>query len=195
MPRLVKAKTRRGEITAPLTVEKFKYADQLGIQLPALILGIEVKPWEFEKPDLQRTYNFKPGRTWVNLAHQTAGLACNQHYIHATVLTPISEKVAHGMKMLEKKWLDSNAGVFGVSLKELNEYDADLRHLFGASCNSCHRGFEEGIYPIDIGCISQLAADDLPKELDDLIEWKDGWSRAIGCIGRYGLWVVGENSD
>jgi hypothetical protein len=195
MPRLVKSKSRRGEIAAPLTVEKFKYADQLNIPLPSLILGIEVKPWEFEKPDMQRVYNFKPGRTWVNLAHQTAGIGCHQHYIHATVLTPVSEKVRYGMTALQEKWLDSNVGAFGVGLKSLNDYSADLRHLFGADCNQSHRCFEEGIYPIDVEYVKDMVADDLPKDLDDLIEWKDGWSRALGCINRFGFWVIGENCD
>jgi len=172
-------------------LENFKYADELGITLPQLVLGIEVNPMS----DRARAYRFVKSRRWVWLAHQTAGLCCNQHYLYATLLTPKSAAVLQGMNALAQKWLDSNVGWAGVSLDTANEYRQDLDRLFGADCNSCHQDFEEAFYPADLEFLPKLAADQLPENLDDLIEWDSGLERAMGCVGRFRLLIVSNNSD
>jgi hypothetical protein len=174
-----------------LKVEDFKYYDQLGLTLPQLILGIEVNP----KSEYSRDYKFKPGRKWIKLAHQTAGHACNQRYLICTALQPKSVEVLQKMQQLANKWDGSQAGCWGNSLDSLNEYRQDIKNLFGADCNFCHNDFEEGIYPIDIDFLIGLTDEKVPENLDDLVEWESGWDRSLGCLGRWKLFVLGENCD
>jgi len=192
---MAKKKKRAETAKNILRQEDFKYLDQTGVVLPQLVLGIEIPYDRFGGEYPATDYKFKPGRTWLKIAHQTAGLACHQRLILGTLLTPISVAVAQGMAELEKKWLDSNAGLFGNSLDSILEYRADLKRLFGADCNGCHEGFEEAIYPVDIEFLPKLAADAWPKDLDELIEWESGWQRTIGCVGRWNLWILAQNSD
>lgn len=174
-----------------LKIEDFKYADQLGITLPQLVLGIEVDP----RSEYARAYKFKPGRAWLKLAHQTAGHACHQHYLYATLLQPKTVEIAQRMNILACRWHDSQVGVFGARLDTVITYRSDLQKLFEADCNDCHTKFEEGYLPIDIDYIGKLAADQLPKDLDDLIDFASGWERGMGCVGRFGLYCLAENSD
>lgn len=178
----------------PLRLEDFAYAEDLQIALPQLVLGIEIS-----KRDLSEEstfgYQFKPGRIWLKLVHQTAGHACHQRYLICTLLTPKSPKIAQGLAALDRKWIDSQAGCFGVSLGQAVGYDADLRSLLGAGCNDSHHHFEEGFMPLDTRFVPEVAADTLPQDLDELIEWRNGFERMGGSIGRWRVAVLGQNSD
>lgn len=179
----------------PLKRDDFKHDWDLKLTLPVLVLAIPVLDWAFKEGDY-KAYRFAPGRQWIKLAHQTAGLACHQHYMHATILTPKSVAVAQGMNELAAKWEDSQVGCFGgPTIDGLLDYRADLKRLFGADCNHSHRDFEEAIYPIDIEDLPKLTDEPMPKNRDDLIVWKDGWQRAMGCINRFRLYILGPNSD
>jgi hypothetical protein len=179
--------------------DEFKSPEELNLKLPLLILAIEVPLYETEKPKEEaikdRCYNFKGPERWIMLAHQTAGHACHHHYFYASVLKPTPEaKVL--MCELEKHWYESDCGMFNVSLDEVLEYRKQLLE-FGVDCNSSYRDFEEGIYPID--CESKnlklLCEDELPEDLNEFIEWEDDWDRLIGIIGRWKLFILGENCD
>ncbi len=187
-----KAPKQSNPAPAALDLEDFRYADELGLVLPQLVLGIEIPKRGFDED--ARMPQFKPGRTWTKLAHQTAGHACHQRYL---ICTGLSRKlgIVQGTVELNQKWLDSQAGCFGVSLGTAVEYNADLHRLFGAGCNLSHRDFEEGFYPIDVEFLPWLASDILPKDLDELIEWRNGFERIAGSIGRWKLVILGENSD
>jgi len=175
--------------------EQFRYPDQLGIALPSLVLAIPVLSEDLCDDSDYRGYRFKPGRTWHLLAHQTAGVGCRQHYMHATVLTPLSDDIQRRMNALSKQWLHTDTGALGVSLDELSHYRSDLARLFGADCNTSYPDFEEGLFPIDSQFVGKLTGDPLPKDFDDLLEWKDGFQRACGCLNRFRLCIIGPNSD
>ncbi len=182
------------KVAATLTVEDFKYLDELGFPLPQLILGIEVDRSRLTGEQLD--YKFKPGRQWHKIAHQTAGHACAQHYIVGTLLKPKTPQIQKGIAALNDKWLDSDAGVFGVSLEEVLTYRQDLKTLFGADCNQSYSKFEEGFYPLDLEFLPKLAADSLDVEkLDDMVEWPSGFARMCGMVGRWSLLIAGENGD
>lgn len=159
-------------------------------ELPMLVLGIHVHG--DESPDCK----FKPGREWEFIEHQTAGHACHHESLMATKLIP-KLSVESAMKELSDKWLESDAGVWGVSLKQIVEYNDDLKRLFGAQCQGCHTYFQEAYYPVDIEYLPLLTDEALPKDLDDLIEWKwkDDIDKTIGMIGRWSLVILGENCD
>lgn len=179
-----------------LTIEQFKYVDDLGLSLPQLVLGIKIPRQKFGGDYPATDYNFKLGRSWLKIAHQTAGIACKQHYIVGTVLKPKSVSVAMSLSALDSRWYGSNVGALGCSLDNLIVYRSQLRELFNVDCNESHGDFEEGFAPIDVEFLPAMAADKLdPATLDDLIVWKSGWERSIGCLARWGLWVLCRNSD
>jgi hypothetical protein len=169
--------------------------------LPRIILGIVPPDYAFEeKPKYTwKEPRFGRSRIWQKIAHQTAGLSCHQRHIIGTILTPKSLEIETAVKSLCDKWLDSNMGCFGLGLAEANEYSNDLKRLFGkdVSCESSWRHLEEAWYPVDCtkDALSVLTSDILPENLDDLIEWGNGWERAYGCINRWTLVFCGENSD
>lgn len=177
---------------------KFGYLDyDYGLRLPQLVLATR---------DINM--NFSSAREWLAIEHQTAGHACHHHQIIATLLEPRDEQIVKNMEELCNKWLGSNAGIFGVTLNELFEYRTDLTRLFGkqVDCNTSHENFEEAIYPID--CSSEalrvLAEDDLPYDLDELIDWGQAYTeekrkqllnKFVGGLSRWELLILGENCD
>jgi len=177
---------------------KFKFNDELGLRLPLLVLAVKCHPeWGSKSLEGFPRHEFKPGREFINLQHQTSGHACHQVYLQATVLTP-REPVK--IQMLSDAWLESDAGCFGVPLDEVLKYREQLKALFGlgVDCNQSYQDFEEGIYPIDCSpeALKALCEDDLPEELDDLIEFGDNkFARFCGFVGRWSLFVLGENCD
>lgn len=179
-----------------LKLEDFRYLDRQGITLPQIVLGIKHSRESFGSDYPPQKYTFKNGAPkFQNIAHQTSGLGCGQFYVTGTLLEPKSVEVLRGMQEIERKWLDSNVGTFGGStLETLNDYERDLQRLFGASANRTHRDFCEGLYPIDLERLPKLVANhpDL-DQLDELIEWDTGWSRSLGCIGRWNVWILGNN--
>ncbi len=173
--------------------EDFKYLDlDYGMPLPRLVLAITA----YEYGGEFRDYRFKPVRMFLPIAHQTAGHGCHQHYLYGTVLTP-REEVAAAMQVINDHWLDTDCGCLGVSLDEVLAYRQQLQTLLHADCNRTYRDFEEGIYPIDYTpqTLSSLQTDVFPPDLDELIEWKDRLNRTAGLIGRWQVFILGENCD
>jgi hypothetical protein len=198
---MTKTKTSRAAKSATrptLKLEDFHYLDRQGIVFPQIVLGIKHHYSSFSSDYPPRAYTFKASAPkFRHIAHQTSGLGCGQFYVTGTLLEPKSVEVLRGMKEIEAKWLDSNAGVFGgATLQQINDYERDLQRLFGASANRSHGDFCEALYPIDIEHLSKIASNcpDL-ETLDEWIEWDSGLSRAMGSIGRWSAYILGENSD
>ena len=162
-------------------------------RLPKLVLAIVCRQ---AVDGTMAKYNFKHNKRWKMVAHQTAGLACHQVYMYATELKP-KEKFVTGIEDLTNYWLDSNVGVFGATLEELNTYNHQLKEAFDVDCNFSHGYFEEAIYPIDYTSenIKKLTNAKLPKQLDDLVEWESDLDKVFGGIGRWNLFILGENCD
>lgn len=198
---MTKSKTSKAPKRASqpvLKLEDFHYLDTQGIPFPQIVLGIKQYRECFSSDYPPRRHTFKSGApNFQNIAHQTSGLGCGQFYITGTLLQPISVEVLRGLQEIERKWLDSNVGVFGgATLEQLNDYERDLQRLFGASANRSHGDFAEAIYPVDIEHLPKIAADcpDL-ESLDEWIEWDSWLSRAIGSVGRWSAYFLGQNGD
>jgi hypothetical protein len=174
---------------------------------PALVLGVRFAPIQTEwrrsddgSSDQYCTtwkwnhYRFAPGREFVPISHQTAGHACQHHHLWVSELSPTVE--GHSLINDVCRWDGSCTGMWGVSFDELVEYRATLRR-YGVDCNKAYDDFEEAIYPIDCSteALKLLASDALPEDLDDLIEWDSELSKLSGCMGRWGLYVLGDNCD
>lgn len=180
-----------------LNYADFNYLDMdLRVTLPQLVLGIKVHDYQFKSESPFRSYKFKPGRKWINIAHQTSGIMCGQFYMIGTLLEPKSVEVLRGMQQLGAKWLDSNVGWGTPYIDTLIEYRDDLTRLLKADCNRSHGDFAEGIYPVDLEFLPNLAANcpDI-NVLDEEIEWESGLDRCVGSIGRWSCYVMAENSD
>ncbi len=192
----VKSAARRAKPAKqrPLTIEDFRYVEDLGVPLPQLILGIRIPPGAFNGDYPLRTYSFKPGRTWLNLAHETAGTAKKQRCWFATLLTP-KATVSLALRALCDSHVSGDLGAWGCSLDELIEYRAKLKALLAVDCNQSHRFVEKGALPIDVEYVRRLVLDDLPTDLDELINWDSGIDRARNCVGRWDLTVLGPNGD
>ena len=135
-------------------------------------------------------------RKWLRIAHQTAGVRCNQHPMIGTILEP-REEVKDKIRNISDYWLDSNCGAWGVSLNELVTYRKQLQELLGVDCNISYEDFEEAIYPIDCTQenLKKLAKDKLPKDLDKLIKWENNSDQVFGIFHRWKLYILGENCD
>src|SRR3972149_5420635 len=151
--------------------QDFGYLDfNYKIEVPQLVLGIITND--------SKEFQFVPGRKWLAIAHQTSGHACNQVTMIGTILTP-SSRAIELMKTVNNRWLDTDCGVFGTTLAEINEYNTLLQSN-GMRCNSSYRYFQEALYPIDCNATSlSILSDDqiLPENLDDLIVWKSDLER------------------
>jgi len=161
--------------------EKCRYLDDLDKELPALVLAAHCN------------YAFTNGREWLSIIHQTAGHACNQHYMTGTILQPRPE-IVDKIKQINDHWLHSNCGAWGVRLDEILEYRNQLKGLLGVDCNHSHRDFEEGLYPIDCSSevVRKLASDNIPDNLDDFIKWDPG---EICKHASWNLYILGINCD
>ena len=175
-----------------LKIEDFKYLDSI-CSSPELILGLQFDKKNFSEYPPKKL-RFKSGREWLNIAHQTAGMACHQHYFTGTILKPkpLTKLV---MDRISGSWLNSNVGLGGITLTDANQYRNDLKTLLKVDCNNSWQSFEEALYPIDVEFLGDLTDEKFPKDLDDLIEWRDGFERACGCIGRWGIYILGKNCD
>ena len=174
-----------------ITKDKFEYFEDS--ELPKLVLGIKSL---FLPGDFLKEESFSKEREWLHISHQTAGHSCHQHYIFGTILTP-TPKTHIAMFNLSKMWLDSDVGMFGVSLNEILTYRSDIQNLLNVDCNISYKDFEEGIYPIDCSTknINMLTTDILPENLDDLLTFENPKYKSFGCINRWNLWILGENCD
>lgn len=179
-----------------LKIEDFHYLDERAMPMPQIILGIKVHRECFSTDYPPRRYTFVAGSPkFQNIVHQTSGMGCGQFYVTGTILQPQSVDVLRGLQEIDRKWVGSNVGAMsGATIEQINDYERDLRRLFGASANRTYRDFCEGLFPIDLEYLPCIASGcpDLSR-LDDLIEWDSGLSRAAGCLGRWGAWVVGQN--
>jgi hypothetical protein len=175
------------------SIDAWYNRDLLGSE-PVLALAIEVLPVTLNA-GLKR-YNFRPGREFRLIEHQTAGHACHHHLLWITELAPRDE-VRIALKDIAGHYLDSDMGCWGVRLDQILEYRARISAVLNADCNDSYLDLEEGIYPIDCTAenLNRLCSDELPKDLDELIEFKDEFDRVCGSVGRWKLLLLGENCD
>lgn len=168
-------------------MEGYKFLEST--ELPCLVLAI------VQYPNYLEVFNFKPRRQWLHLQHQTAGNACHQVFLDATILEPRHyEKI----NALAKDYDDSCLNMWGLTIDTIIEYRERLNELLGVDCNMTFSMLEEGIYPIDATTenIKKLCKDRLPKDLDNLIDWSGNEiGKLAGCIGRWHLFILGENCD
>lgn len=171
-------------------IKEFEYLSDL--EIPSLVLGIDIHR------DFPRKYNPKHKFKFKKIAHQTAGHACNQHYVFGLVLDP-KPSVKKAMIEISEDWLDSDAGVFGVSLIEILKYREQLNSKLKVDCNRDYQDFEEGIYPIDYSRenLRKLVKSigDIPEQLDDMLKWDSTLDKIAGSIGRWQIFILGPNCD
>lgn len=177
-----------------LKKEDFNYLNEN--QLPCAVLGIHLNRFDsiYNQYGV-RGYKFKL-KDFQNIAHQTGGISCGQHYIQGRILH-LRPKYDSAIDELSRKYYDLSLGCFGNSLKELNEYNDFLVSHFGEYCLHSYENLEEGIYPIDINekTLHNLVSDKLPKNLDDLICFQSKFDKFCGSYGRWSLFILTENSD
>lgn len=170
-------------------IEGYKFLDSdYGVSLPVLVLAID------QRSDSPKHYNFKPSRQWLKVRHQTAGIACHQRCMDATILNP---REPGKIKTLNDVYLDSCINMWGLVLDVVLEYRQRINQLFGVDCNGTFMDLEEGIYPVDVTQenLKILCKDRLPKDLDSLISWESALAKAFGCVGRWKIYILGENCD
>lgn len=183
-----------------LNISDFIYLDKIqNTSFPQLAIAIEIKPEFFDDEycGYTKNFNFKADRKWYKIAHQSAGIACNQRYFITSFLNPKSLQVYKNMENLHKFYYGSSAGAFNISLDSILEYRKMLKDLFSVDCNYCWQNFEESVYPIDctLDNIKKFTDEELPQDLDELIEWESGFQRAAGVINRWSFLILTENSD
>ena len=81
----------------------------------------------------------------------------------------------------------------GPPLGEAQRYALHLQKRFGegAECGASYSRLAAGHYPLDLGALSLLTSEALPANLDELLEWNNGWERAAGSADRWHLVVIG----
>jgi hypothetical protein len=67
-----------------------------------------------------------------------------------------------------------------------------LRKHLKVDCNRDYETFEEAVYPVDRDHLWDLTADPVPEDLNELVRWK--YAR-FTPVPRFGLWILGPNSD
>ncbi len=179
--------TRRPRRPAALTIEDFRYPEQLGLTGPQLILGIRVKDSEFERPETQRVPRFAAtGRKWYRLV-----MGARPWRYHATVLTPATAAVAAHISALchEFSGIVATPGG-GPYLSTVISYHEALSGRLLVGCNLTHRDLADGHYPVDLAGLRRLTSDALPEDPDDLLTFETGYERAAGCANRWSLVIV-----
>jgi hypothetical protein len=171
-------------------LKEFDYVDMnMKIPLPVLVLGIQISSEYPRRYRAKKKYDFKC------IVHQTAGHGCHQQYVYGMILKP---KKLPEMELLARNYYASEIGCYSQSLNDIIKYRDTLDRLFGVDCNYTYREFEEGFYPIDFSKenLEKLAVDaaSIPDP-DSMIAWKESFDRVVGCIGRWGLFILGENCD
>ncbi|MBD3249637.1 hypothetical protein GF336_06345 [Candidatus Woesearchaeota archaeon] len=163
--------------------EKCRYiADS---DLPKLVLAVH------------DSYNFRKKEDWKYVVHQTAGHGCHNIYMLAREIRP-RKNIKEKIQEISDTWLDSCWGMSrSPMLDDLLEYRKQLNNLLGVDCSFSYNRLEEGIYPIDCDekSIKKLTSEKLPKDLDNLIGWKDNLEKCMGIIGRWNIYILGENCD
>ena len=138
-----------------------------------------------------------PGRKWYAVRHQCAGVACQQQEFYGTPVAP-SGKVAMALTQMSQQFYGSEIGALGTNLDDILEYRAMLQAV-DLDCKYTYPKMVEGFYPIDLPeHLDNYLEEQLPAELDDLIDWDaegGGLGRMVGFIGRWSLVWVSPNSD
>ena len=156
-------------------------------ELPVLFLALDPEQ-DWEHSELGKKFK------WEHIQHQCAGHACGQQYYYGTRLKP---RNITRMVLLTEKWVDSEVGCLGTSLKDVNQYNEELKSLFEVDCDTTFMLFQEAVYPVDCTPenLKKMCYDDLPDRLDDLLEFKTPFSSICGCFGRWKLYMLGPNCD
>lgn len=155
---------------APGSLEEFRWLDfDLGLEdFPYLVLGF------VQDDGYLRRLPLSDDRTWLHVHHQTRGLCCGQRYLTGTLLEPTA-RAQQAMEEISTAWLGTSLGCDGLgpTLDEILTYRRQLADLLGEDCNSSYGDLEEALYPIDIGqrTLRNLCTDDLPDDLDALVDW------------------------
>lgn len=156
---------------------------------PRLVLALLDRTWT-------KDFSFVPGRDWVRLQHQTSGHACGQVHMWCTFLTPRPENIA-AISEIEREWYDTDLGAWEVTLDALFKYRKMLNEKLSVDCNWSHSDLAEAIYPIDctVENLRKLCLDEIPDNLESLIEFDNDMSRVFGIVNRWKLYIIGENCD
>jgi hypothetical protein len=141
------------------------------------------------------THQFLPERHAEVFEHQCGGVSCAHQVIHGIALKVRPDKF-DGVRKLCERWYGSEEwGGSSLTLDSLLRYRADLKELLGADCNGSFPTFMEAWYPLDPGFAPELSAEPLPEDFDALIDWSRSPDRFCGCLNRWSLVILGENSD
>jgi hypothetical protein len=162
--------------------------------LPVLVVGSRFLEKQHTNLLDQRILDDK---RWVLFNHQSAGIACHHPYFLGKAYQ-LNDKGEALEQELSEKWFDTSLGAFGVSLSELVEYrDVLKRHDDKLNCESSYTELEEAVYPLDFDHenINSLIVGEVEKDPDELVLWKPKLEQVLGCIGRWGAWIITENSD
>lgn len=181
---LAPSRPRKSARPGPLTVEDFRYADQQGLALAALVLAVRVPDQAFERPELQEALRFKPGRAWRRIAHNCG---TQTRWLHTTTLTP---RLPASALAVVNDWAAKAPGSGAINLLHVLDYREALWAHLRAECNESFTDLGRHYLPIDVSFVRQVAADDLPKDLDDLIEWDSGLQRAARAHNRWSLAIL-----
>lgn len=154
-------------------------------ELPALVLALETE--NSIHPDYK-------DREWKYIAHQTAGVMCHQHYMLALELS-IKPELKKPIHDLIEHYYESMFGLGFATLTDMNKYRAYIKKNLKVDCNLSFHALEEGYYPIDVKYADKLTNDFLPKNLDDFLDFKTPVHKLLGCLNRWKLFILGENSD
>jgi hypothetical protein len=192
-----KLKTDSRALPKPLRFQDFEPLAQS--ELPALVLGINVPIEHLRDPEDAAVYaglyelNFKPGRVWRKIVHDTCGAAFKPVYWIGMVLKPTTY-AAQRLRVIADTKRGTNLGWQSAPrLSELINYREWLSAVLKVGCDRSYGQYCEGLYPIDPEYVSWLTQDELPKDLDELVEWESGLQRARGAESRWSLAVFGPN--
>jgi hypothetical protein len=141
----------------------------------------------------QDDLNFKPEYNFKPYEHISSGYTCSTHKLFIKILnpTPNAQKL---IEFLNKEYYHSCFIEEHVPLDEIIKYQLHLK-LFDLDCVGSYINFQEAMYPIDCEYIHKLTTDDLPENLDDMVNWEKPINQMCGMVGRWKLYVLTENSD
>lgn len=156
---------------------------------PRLLLGIAPE-W------LTRGVRLHPSRSWHHVRHQAGGVHCAQVELLATEIVPHPER-EDGLRALAEQFGETHLSGWGITLDDLVRYRSELQKLVGVDCALSYRDFREAVYPVDVSPhhLRHLTVETLPERLDDLLEFDPPFTRALGILNRWHLWIISANSD
>lgn len=165
---------------------------------PLLILGSVVYPHEFEGDSMSDPFEPKEDfkDRWIRICWQGSGHGCSHTYIQGLLLEPNPETL-NKMWKLSHDYVNSCLGAFGLSFNDISEYRGRIQKDFKADCQYSYRHLSEAVYPMDYDpeVLWRMTAGTFPKDPDDMINWKDALGQLYGLIGRWNIFILGENCD